>query len=125
MADLAGPAHVADVQQAVDAFLDLDEGAVVGEVADRARRPSCPADTCSATLSQGLAWVCFMPSEISCLSLLMPRTTTSILSPMLHQLAGMVDPLGPAHLADVDQALDALLELDEGAVAHDVDDLAL
>ena len=36
----------------------------------------------------------------------------------------MVDALGPAHLADVDQALDARLQLDEGAVAHDVDDLA-
>ena len=36
MADLAGPRHVADVQQAVDALFDLDEGAVVGEVADGA-----------------------------------------------------------------------------------------
>ena len=36
MADLAGPRHVADVQQAVDAFFDLDERAVVGEVAHRA-----------------------------------------------------------------------------------------
>ena len=36
MADLAGPRHVADVQQAVDPFFDLDEGAVVGEVANRA-----------------------------------------------------------------------------------------
>ena len=35
VADLAGPAHVGDMKQAVDAFLDLDEGAVVGEVADR------------------------------------------------------------------------------------------
>src|SRR5262249_6335108 len=42
----------------------------------------------------------------------------------LHQLAGVVDALGPAHLGDVDEALDAGLELDEGAVAHDVDDLA-
>jgi hypothetical protein len=29
------------------------------------------------------------------------------------------------HLGDVDQALDAVLELDEGAVGHEVDDLAL
>ena len=43
----------------------------------------------------------------------------------LHQLAGMADPLGPRHLADVDQALDALFELDERAVAHHVDHLAL
>ena len=42
----------------------------------------------------------------------------------VDQLARVVDPLGPGHLGDVDQALDALFELDEGAVAHDVDDLA-
>src|SRR5581483_7116349 len=41
-----------------------------------------------------------------------------------YQFAGVVDPLGPAHFADVDQALDAGLQLDEGAVAHDVDDFA-
>src|SRR5207249_1756194 len=40
------------------------------------------------------------------------------------QLARVVDALGPAHLTDVDQALDARLQLDEGAVAHDVDDFA-
>src|SRR5262245_30258516 len=36
----------------------------------------------------------------------------------------MVDAPRPAHLADVDQALDPRFELDEGAVAHDVDHLA-
>src|SRR5262245_27202816 len=42
----------------------------------------------------------------------------------VDQLAGVVDALGPAHLGDVDQSLDALFELDEGAVTHDVDNLA-
>ena len=36
----------------------------------------------------------------------------------------MADALGPAHLADVNEAFDARLQLDEGAVAHDVDDFA-
>src|ERR1043166_4762305 len=36
----------------------------------------------SATLSQGLGWTCFMPREISCFSLLMLRTCTSIWSPL-------------------------------------------
>jgi hypothetical protein len=35
-------------------------------------------------------------------------------------LAGMDVLLGPAHLGDVDQALDARLELDEGAIFGDV-----
>ena len=37
----------------------------------------------------------------------------------------MADPLGPAHLADVNEPLDAVLQLHEGAVAHHVDDRAL
>ena len=32
--------------------------------------------------------------------------------------------LRPAHLADMDQAFDAGFQLDEGAVAHHVDDFA-
>jgi hypothetical protein len=34
--DLAGPAHVRHVHHAVQAFLELEERAVAGEVADRA-----------------------------------------------------------------------------------------
>src|SRR5713226_1985169 len=40
-------------------------------------------------------------------------------------LAGMHVLLGPRHFGDVDQALDARLELDEGAVVGDVGDAAL
>ena len=40
-------------------------------------------------------------------------------------LAGMDVLLGPAHLGDVDQALDARLQLHEGAVVGDVGDRAL
>ena len=58
------------------------------------------------------------------MSRLIPRTTTSILSLMLTSSRRMVDALGPAHLGDVHQALDPLLELHEGAVGHDVHDLA-
>ncbi len=36
MGDLLGPGHVGDVEQAVDAGLDLHERAVVGQVADGA-----------------------------------------------------------------------------------------
>ena len=87
MADLPRPRHVADVQQAVDALLDLDEGAVVGEVADRALDDAARR-VASATRSQGFSWVCFMPSEISCFSLLMPSTTTSISSSLCTNSLG-------------------------------------
>ena len=81
-----------------------------------------PGGYLSATLSQGFAWVCFMPSEISCFSLLMLEHHDFDLVVDVHQLARMADALGPRHLADVDQAFDAVFELHERAVAHHVDD---
>ena len=42
----------------------------------------------------------------------------------LDHLRGMLHPLGPGHLGDVDQTLDALLELDERAVVGDREDAA-
>ena len=42
----------------------------------------------------------------------------------LEHLARVLDLLGPRHLADVDEALDARLELDERAVVGDRLDLA-
>ena len=43
----------------------------------------------------------------------------------VEDLGRVLDPLGPGHLADVDEALDAGFELDERAVVGDRHDLAL
>ena len=45
--DLLGPRHIRDVQQAVDARLDFDEGAVVGQVANST------SDNCAGGVSLG------------------------------------------------------------------------
>src|SRR5262249_39163203 len=117
--DLAHPAHVADVQQAVDALLDLDEGAVVGQVADgaaddRALRVALgdlvPGVGLDLLHAQGDFLLLLVDVEDLHLDLVADG----------DQLAGVVDALGPAHLGDVHQALDARLQLDEGAVGHDV-----
>src|SRR3989440_225237 len=44
---------------------------------------------------------------------------------LLHDFGGMLHPLGPRHVGDVNQALDPRLKLDERAVVRDRDDLAL
>jgi hypothetical protein len=75
------------VEQAVDAGLDLDERAVVGEVADLALDDRA-GGYFSETSSQGLTSVCFMPRLISCLFLSMSRTTTSTSSPDADHLGG-------------------------------------
>ncbi len=43
----------------------------------------------------------------------------------LEDLGRMRDPLRPRHLGDVDEPLDALLQLDEGAVVGEAHDLAV
>ena len=112
------------MQQAVDAFLDLDERAVVGEVADLAlddgvgrvllghARPGVGLDLLHAEADFLLVLVDVQDDDLDLVA-------------EVDQLGRMVDPPGPAHLADVHQALDARLELHERAVVDDVDHLAL
>ena len=123
MGDLAHPAHVADVQQAVDAFLDLDEGPVIGEVADDAGNDGARR-IALGHLVPGVGLDLLHAERDFLLVLVDVEHLDLDLVADGDQLAGMVDALGPAHLADVHQPLDAGFELDEGAVGHDVDDFA-
>src|SRR4051812_43291304 len=117
------PRHVGDVDQAVDALFDFDERTELGQVADLAgdRR-----------------------ADRVLLGQLVPRVALDLLQaerdaprPRIHaqhhrldgvadveNLRGVLDALAPRHLADVDQAFDARLELDERAVVGEADDLA-
>src|SRR6185437_4768531 len=124
MADLAGPAHVADVQQSVDALLDLDERAVVGQVADHARDRSARR-IAVGDLVPGVLLGLLHAQRDFLLFLVDAQHDDFDFVVDMHQFVGVADPLSPRHFADVDQALDAFFELDEGPVAHHVDDRAL
>src|SRR5439155_6279571 len=115
MADLAYPAHVADVQQSVDALLNFDKSAVIGQIAHR------PGDDGPWRVALGH----FIPGVR--LNLLHAQGDFLLLLidvQHLHfnliadgdELARVVDALRPAHLANVYQAFDARLELHKGAV---------
>ena len=109
MIDLAGPGHVGDVDHAVHAFFQLDEGAVAGEVANLALDAGAGGYFSSA-LSHGLASSWRMPREIFCSSRLMPSTTASISWSGLSTSDGLGDALGPGQFGDVHEAFDAGLE---------------
>ena len=120
--DPLGPGHVGDVHQAVDVLFDLDEDAEVGEVADLAL--DLGADrVVLGQLVQGLVSICFRPSEMR-RARDRRRAPSRRPSPTLRIFDGMLDALAPRHLGDVDQPFDARLELDEGAVVGEADDLA-
>ena len=124
MRDLLGPAHVGNVQEAIDALFDLHERAVGGQVAHatfdhRTHRvvivdhvPRVAVRLLHTERDFHLLIVDFQDDNFD-------------LFAHRDQLAGVVDALGPGHLGDVHQTFDALLELDECAIGHHVDHSAL
>jgi hypothetical protein len=77
------------------------------------------------TISHGFGSVCFKPRETRRFTGSMSRIWTSTSCPTSSSFDGMRHPLRPRHLGDVDQALDAALDLDERAVVGEAHDLAL
>src|SRR5690242_7642941 len=119
-----GPGHVGNVDQAVDAGLDFDECAEAGQVADLAGDPGAhrvllrqghPRILLGLLHAQGDLLFGFIHLEYHGFDRFADR----------DDLRRMPDVAGPAHLGDVDQALDTGLELHERAVVGDGDDLPL
>src|SRR5256714_4686228 len=119
-----GPRHVGDVNQAVDAGLDLHERAERGQV------PPLPLDPLAdgILLRQRHPGVLFrlLHAERDLLFRLVDLQYHGFnrLADR-HDLRWVAHVARPAHLGDVDQALDPRLKLDERAVVRDRDDLAL
>ena len=82
MADLAGPRHIGDVQQAVDPFFEFDERTVVGEVANLAFDYARSLDTCRRRRPMGSPASASYPATAAGLALSTPRILTSISSPI-------------------------------------------
>ncbi len=122
--DLAGPAQVGDVDHAVDAFLEFDEGAVSGHVADLA----------VDGLADHVAVLDLVPrigfeladAEGDFLLFLVDAENDGLdfLADVEH-VGRTRDALGPGEFGDVDEAFDAFLDFDERAVGDEVGDLAL
>ncbi len=123
MADFLGPAHVRDVKQAVDAFFNLHKRTVRCQVAD------CTRDHRShgiVTLDHipGVGFSLLHTQRDLLLLVVELQHDHGNLVATVQQLRGMVHAAGPGHLGDVHQAFNALLELDESSIGHDVDHLA-
>src|SRR2546425_932431 len=124
MLDALGPGHVGDVDQAVDARLDLDEGAEGGEVANLAR--DAGADGVFLRQRHPRIFFGLLHAEGDLL-LRLVHLEDDRLDGLADgdDLRRMPDVAGPAHLGDVHQAFDARFQLDEGAVVGDRDHFPL
>src|SRR5262249_24736439 len=124
---LLGPAHLGDVDQALNARLKLDEGAVVGDVGDRAfeaRSHRIFDDDAFPRVGFEL-----LDAKADALGLgIDPDDLHLHRIANIHDLGRMVDA-SPRHVGDMQKPVDAA-EVDEGAIVgdvlgHAVDDLAL
>ena len=118
---LLGPAHLGDVDQALDAGLQLDEGAVVGDVGDAAGE--LRADRVlelDALPGVGLE---LLHAERDALGLAVEADHLDVDGLADVQHLGRVVDAPPGDVGDVQQAVEAA-EVDEGAVVGDVLDHA-
>ena len=124
MIDLAGPGQVGDVDHAVDAFFELDERAVGGEVADLAldagagrvlARDDFPRIGVELADAEGDLLVFLADAEHDRFDFLA----------LGEHIGGTRDALGPGEFGNVDEAFDARFQFHERAVRHEVRDLAL
>ena len=123
MPDLAGPGHVTDVQQAIDTFLEFDESTVIGEVADNPCN-SCARRKFRGDIVPGIRRGLLHAEGNFFLVLIDSEDNHFHFVTDVDQFSGMINSLGPGHLADVYEALDAILEFHKSAIGHHIDDFA-
>ena len=122
--DLAGPRHVGNVDHAVDAFLEFDECAVSGEVADRALDGG--ADRIAKL--DLIPWVRIKLTHAERNFLLFDADAEDdrfdLLADVEH-IARAGDALDPRKFGNVDEAFDAALDFDERTVGQELGHAAL
>ena len=121
--DLARPAHVGHVDHAVHAFFQLDERAVVGEVADLALHAGADRILRGHVVPRIRFRLADAQGDLLLFLVHVQHDRVHFLA---HgQGVGRArDALRPGNLADVHEAFHAVLELHERAVGHEVHDLA-
>ncbi len=110
--DLLGPGNVIDVQKAVDAFLEVDESAAIGDFHNRLGK--CHADR--ITLHNGIPGIflkLFEAQRDTLLVQVIPENLCLDDITDIQDFLGVVDPLGPGQLGDMGKTLDAGLDFDE------------
>ena len=119
---LVGPVHLRDVHQALDAILDFDEAAVVGNVGDLAEHAGVGRVTAGHVLPRIRAQLLQAQRNARALAVELQDAHFHFLAHG-HDLGRMLDAL-PGHVGDVQQAIDAA-EIDERAVVGEVLDRTL
>src|SRR5690606_17454556 len=119
---LVGPVHLGHVHQALDARLDLDERAVVGDVGDLAEDAGVGRVAAADVVPRILAQLLQAEADAVALAVVLEHADVQLLADF-HHLGRMAHAL-PGHVGDVQQAVDAA-QVHERAVVGEVLDHAL
>ena len=118
------PVEVGEVHHAVDVAVQADEQAELGDVLDLALELGAGGILLDERLPRIALGLLEAERDAPLLRIDVEHLHLDLLGGR-DDLARMHVLLRPPHLGDVDQALDARLQLDEGAVVGDVGDAAL
>src|SRR5262245_51621893 len=123
MLDPLAPRHVGDVDQAVDFLLDFDERTELGEVTNLALN-SGPDGVFVGQVVPRIALDLLQAERDAARRRIDAKHHGFNVVADVQNLRRVLDALAPRHLGDVDQPLDARLELDERAVIGETDDFS-
>jgi len=112
------------VHHAVDAVFQLDEGAVVGEVAHLAADAGAHGVVVADLLPRIGLELADAERDLLLFLVEVEDDRVDFLAD-LEDVGRLLDALGPGEFGDVDEAFDAAFDLDERAVGDEVDDLAV
>ena len=107
------------MKETIDPILELDESTIVGEVANRTLDNRPDREFFRHEIPGVLLNLLHAKRDLLLLLLDLEDYHLGLISDRDH-LVGMVDALGPGHLGNVNQSLDAGLELDKGSIREHV-----
>ena len=117
------PGKVGDVDEPIDPFFDAYEGPEIGQIA----HPPLDQFADRIPLFDGLPWIGLGLLDAEGYAPPLPIDVENYgfdNLPYRYDLGGVADAFVPAHLADVDEPFDPLLQLHKGPVIGDGDHLA-
>src|SRR5262245_46229418 len=121
--DPLAPRHVGDMNQAVDLFLDLDERAELGEVTNLALDSRTDGVLVRQVVPRVALDLFQTKRNASSRRIDSQHHRVDVVAD-IQNLRRVLDALAPRHLGNVNQPLDARLELDERSVIGEADHFA-
>src|SRR5512147_136752 len=122
MADFVCPGHLRDMDESLDAGLQLHKGAIIRQTDDSALDPGADG-VLTSHVRPGIGRLLFEAErDTACLPIILENAHLDAIADVEH--FGWVPDTAPGHVRDVKQAVDTT-EVDEGPVVGDILDRPL